>query len=159
MPDQASSEAVATVARCPWCSADLPGDAGASCPACGAILSGEPERQLPGVTAIDADAIVRAARTPIPVRRNRLLSWISGDDSADFETPADPGSLAPPQPDVRREMIRIEIEAEVASMQADGEWVVADVRPGAEAADAVAADAPDVPPAAPASEPPEAGPA
>ncbi|HEY0443981.1 MAG TPA: hypothetical protein VGC90_07160 [Candidatus Limnocylindrales bacterium] len=134
MADPASSDAVATAARCPWCSADLPGGAGASCAACGAILTGEPERQLPGVTAIDSDAIARGARTPPPVRRSRLLSWISGDDGAEFDTPAQPGSLAPPLPDVRREMLRLEIEAEVASMQAEAEWIVSEAQADARAA-------------------------
>jgi len=73
------------------------------------------------VTAIDAEAIVRAARAATPVRRNRLLSWISGDDPPEAGTPAEPGSLSPPPPDVRREMMRLALEAEVANLQAEAD--------------------------------------
>jgi hypothetical protein len=46
------------------------------------------------------------------------MSWISGDYELD-ENPAPPGSLAPPPPDVRREMLRLELEAQVANLQAE----------------------------------------
>lgn len=133
MADQRASDATATVAHCPWCSADLPTAHGPNCPSCGATLAGEPERPLPGVTAVDAEAIVRAARTPTPQRRSRLLSWISGDDGSEAETPAQPGSLAPPPPEVRREILRLELEAEVANLQAEAESVVSEAEVDARA--------------------------
>jgi len=46
------------------------------------------------------------------------MSWISGDYEVD-EKPAPPGSLAPPPPAVRREMLRLELEAQVANLQAE----------------------------------------
>jgi hypothetical protein len=104
---------------CPWCSTELPSAAVTDCPSCGAILVGEPEAAVPGVTAIDAEAIVRNARTPVPERRSRLLGWITGDDGPDTAPPAPPGSLEPPPPAVRREMLRMELEAEVAELQAE----------------------------------------
>jgi hypothetical protein len=104
---------------CPWCSVELPSAATTDCPSCGAILVGEPETAVPGVTAIDAEAIVRNARAPVPERRSRLLGWITGDEGSDAETPAPPGSLEPPPPAVRREMLRMELEAEVAELQAE----------------------------------------
>jgi hypothetical protein len=112
---------------CPWCSATLPADPGATCPSCGATLRTETEAQVPGVTAIDAEAIVRAARAPTPQRRSRLLSWISGDyEDEGGEAASTPESLAPPPPEVRREILRLELEAEVANLQAEAESIMAD---------------------------------
>jgi hypothetical protein len=107
--------------HCPWCSAPLPSDEETACPSCGATLVGDAEAALPGVTALDAEAIMRNARSATPQRRSRLLSWISGEYDEGGETPAPPGSLAPPPPAVRREMLRLELEAEVASLQAETE--------------------------------------
>ncbi len=104
---------------CPWCSAELPSNQESTCPSCGATLIGETEAAVPGVTAIDAEAIVRGARGATPERRSRLLTWITGEDDAELETPAAPGSLDPPPPEVRREMLRMELEAVVADLQAE----------------------------------------
>ena len=104
---------------CPWCSAELSSTTATECSSCGATLIGEPESAVPGVTAIDAEAIIRNARTAVPERRSRLLGWITGDDGPEVETPAQPGSLDPPPPAVRREMLRMELEAEVAELQAE----------------------------------------
>src|SRR5919197_2875180 len=113
-------------AHCPWCSAPLPSSSEERCPSCGATLVGENESSLPGVTAIDAEAIVRNARSTSGPKRSRLLSWISGEDTETDEAPAPPGSLAPPPPDVRREILRLELEAEVANLQAEADSILAD---------------------------------
>jgi hypothetical protein len=81
---------------------------------------------VPGLTAIDAEAIVRAARQPVVQRRSRLLSWISGEYDTGDDTPPPPGSVAPPDLDVRREMLRLELEAEVANLQAEAGLVMAE---------------------------------
>ncbi len=131
---------------CPWCSEPLPADTASACPSCGATLKAETDQQLPGVTAIDAEAIVRAARAPTPQRRSRLLSWISGEyDDGNAEVASAPGSLAPPPPEVRREILRLELEAEVANLQAEAESIMSDAEVGAhdEAAEAAAADGSD----------------
>ena len=47
--------------RCMWCSAVLPSDHETACPSCGATLVGQGEAAVPGLTAIDADAILRNA--------------------------------------------------------------------------------------------------
>jgi hypothetical protein len=140
MAEPSGPDSAATPARCPWCSAELASRTAPNCSSCGAVLTGEPDTALPGVTAVDAEAIVRAARVATPVRRNRLLSWISGDDGPEDETPAEPGSLAPPPPDVRREMMRLALEAEVANLQAEADSYVA------------------IEPDAPATEPPDEAP-
>ncbi|HVL53907.1 MAG TPA: hypothetical protein VM344_06560, partial [Vitreimonas sp.] len=113
---------------CPWCSAELPPEALETCTWCGAKLAGEPDVPVPGVTALDAEAIVRAARTVAPQRRSRLLTWITGEDADDGDTVAPPGSVDPPAPEVRREMLRMELEAEVAELQAEVGALAADAR-------------------------------
>jgi hypothetical protein len=123
MVDDLQAQSVA-VEHCSWCSAEI-APALATCPACGATLTGDSDASLPGVTALDPEAIARAKRPATPQRRNRLLSWISGDYD-DVEAPAPPGSLSPPPIEVRREMLRLELAAEVASLQAQNDALVAE---------------------------------
>jgi hypothetical protein len=118
MLDDAIPGASEPLPHCMWCSAELPSDQETVCPSCGATLIGEPDSPVPGVTAIDAEAIVRAARATKPRQRSRLLSWISGDYEVE-EKPAPPASLSPPPLAVRREMLRLELEAQVANLQAE----------------------------------------
>ncbi len=122
-----------SLSRCPWCSAELPaelpgGDA-AACPSCGATLASAtgPEPDIRGVTTLDHEAILRA-RSEVSRPRSRLLSFITGDTSG--PVPADPAaaaSLAPPGADVRREMLRLEIEAERAELEAESVALKSDV--------------------------------
>jgi hypothetical protein len=108
-----------TEPRCPWCSAVLSSPDLATCPSCGAQLNG-PEAELPGVTTIDVAAL--AWKAGAPPRRNKLMSWISGD--ADDEPTSSPESLSaiePPSLAVRREMLRLELEAEGISLPHDAE--------------------------------------
>lgn len=109
-----------------WCSAALPSDSETVCPSCGATLIGEGDSQVPGVTAIDAEAIVRGARAARSKPRSRLMSWISGEYEEEGEEPAPPGSLSPPPPEVRREMLRLELEAQVANLQAEAGAIAAE---------------------------------
>jgi hypothetical protein len=111
--------------HCPWCSAEI-APALPNCPACGATLQGDSDTSLPGVTALDQEALLRAGRSATPRRGSRLLSWISGDYEDGFDKPAPPGSLAPPPLEVRREMLRLEIEAETASLQAETDALAAE---------------------------------
>lgn len=111
---------------CPWCSARYTGEA-ETCPSCGAALTTDPttDTSLPGLTAIDAAAIVRA-KTPVARPRNRLLSWISGEYPDDTPSVAEAGALQPPDLDVRREMLRLELEAEVANLQAEADALMSE---------------------------------
>jgi hypothetical protein len=156
MVDDLQAQSVA-VEHCSWCSAEI-APALATCPACGATLTGDSDASLPGVTALDPEAIARAKRPATPQRRNRLLSWISGDYDDGVDVAAPPGSLSPPPLEVRREMLRLELAAEVASLQAQNDALVAEAElegrgsPPQPAATAVAPE----PQPAPASEPVEA---
>ena len=131
---------------CPWCSASYTGDP-ERCPSCGAALAADPtvDPSMPGLTAIDAAAIVRA-KTPAQRPRNRLLSWISGEYPESEATPAEAAALAPPDLQVRREMLRLELEAEVANLQAEAEALRAEAVVEGRGA-GIAAPASDVDPA------------
>jgi hypothetical protein len=102
---------------CPWCSAIVDSGDALTCPSCGATLVAGGEGAIPGVTTIDADAVLRGSRVPGP-RRNPLLAWISGDFD-DEDAAAGHRSVAPPDPAVQREMLRLEIEAATAQLAAD----------------------------------------
>jgi hypothetical protein len=139
MLDDATNGTSTPLPRCMWCSAVLPSNSEVNCPTCGATLIGEGDNQVPGVTAIDAEAIIRAGRDAKPRQRSRLMSWLSGEYPEEDE-PAPPGSLEPPSADVRREMLRLELEAQVANLQAEAEAMAAE-----QAVDAVdAGTAPEV---------------
>jgi hypothetical protein len=108
---------------CPWCSAALTPDA-TVCPSCGANLVADGDPNVPGVTAIDAASLVRSKATPQP--RNRLLSWISGEYQPDLPSKAESQAIAPPDDEVRREILRLELEAEVANLQAEADAIRAE---------------------------------
>jgi hypothetical protein len=123
MTDEPTTSASAAV--CPWCSAALPPGGAAKCPSCGAALINEVDDALPGLTTIDAGAIVRSRQSAIRPK-SRLLSWLSGDDPDEAFTKAEGNALEPPELDVRREMFRMELEAEVANLQAENEAILAE---------------------------------
>jgi hypothetical protein len=101
------------------------------------------------VTAIDHEAILRAGREPVRQPRSRLLSWLSGEYVDDSTSPAAAEAIGPPAADVRAEILRLEIEAELADRQAEATSIIADAavegRPlpglGLDAADRVGDDA------------------
>jgi hypothetical protein len=114
LPTDRSADSV-----CPWCSTSVTPET-ATCPSCGAILISDEEPDLPGVTAVDL-AVLRGEKKP--PGRSRLLSWISGE-YPDDEAPAtvsDSEALAPPDPAVQREILRLEIQAELANLQAEAD--------------------------------------
>ena len=146
MLDEATTGGSTPAPRCNWCSAVLPSDHEVTCPSCGATLLGDGDPSVPGLTAIDAEAILRNARAAKTKPRSRLLGWISGEyDDAAAGPSAAPGSLAPPPADVRREMLRLELEAQVANAQAEVEAMAADaaVEEGRSLAPADVSDAAD----------------
>jgi hypothetical protein len=146
MLDATAGEASAAP-RCTWCSAPLPSDHETTCPSCGATLIGDGEASVPGLTAIDAEAILRNARAAKAKPRSRLLSWISGEYAEGADAAPAPGSLAPPDDAVRREMLRLELEAQLANAEAETAALTADAaveegRPLADAAGAAPTEEP-----------------
>jgi hypothetical protein len=110
---------------CPWCSAAITSET-AVCPSCGAILNADEPVEVPGVTAVDASATRGPATKPAPPARSRIMSWISGDYPDDGSLAADSQALAPPDPEVQREMLRLELEAEVANLQAENDALLSE---------------------------------
>jgi hypothetical protein len=133
-------------AVCSWCSAEVT-EGATECPSCGANLVADGEPNVPGVTAVDAASIIRSKSAPQP--RNRLLSWISGEYATDVPSKAEAEAIAPPDLEVRREILRLELEAEVANLQAEADALRAEAAAEGrtiealepEAAEAEAADA------------------
>lgn len=109
--------------RCPWCSAVLERADAATCPSCGANLLEPTGVSVPGVTAIDAEALARRhseLRAP-----SGIVGMLSGDDTgapSEAELPA----LAPPDEAVRREMLRMELDAQLATLTAEAHAVAAE---------------------------------
>lgn len=127
MLDDATAGTSTPTPHCMWCSAELPSNHETVCPSCGATLVGDGETQVPGLTAIDAEAILRNARAAKTKPRSRIMSWISGEYDEDAtDAAAAPGSLSPPPAAVRREILRLELEAQVANAQAEVESMQAD---------------------------------
>ena len=108
---------------CPWCSTPVGPDA-VTCPSCGAALTGDEEPHVPGVTAIDqksAATIRRPTKSP-----SRLMAWIAGDTQDDIPSEAEALAIAPPDLEVRRAILRLELEAEVAHLQAETDAILAE---------------------------------
>jgi hypothetical protein len=117
MVDQPASTETHPGSVCPWCSARLTPDA-ITCPSCGANLTSDEVHELPGVTAVDHEAIRSLKRD---VGRNRILSWISGEYEPEGTSQVEAGALQRPDVDVQREILRLELEAEVANLQAEAD--------------------------------------
>lgn len=115
MADQTLPADIPSESICPWCSAVVV-PASPTCASCGAILESDEDRELPGLTAVDPAALRPETK---PASRNRLLSWISGEYPEDAPTASEAQALAPPDAEVQREIIRLELEAEVANLQAE----------------------------------------
>ena len=108
-----------TAPHCQWCSAELPAPDLDICPSCGATLSSAGATEdIKGVTTLDPEAILRA-RAEVSRPRNRLLSFITGDEPVDVPGEQEAAAIAAPDDAVRREMLRLELEAERADLEAE----------------------------------------
>lgn len=105
-------------AVCPWCSASIT-EGMTECSSCGANLVPDGDPNVPGLTAVDAASIIRSKSPQQP--RSRLLSWLSGEYTTDLPSRAEQQAIAPPDLEVRREILRLELEAEVANLQAEAD--------------------------------------
>jgi hypothetical protein len=95
---------------CPWCSATVPVKA-ATCPSCGASLREAAAGEVLGVTQIDPSAVSRAKR----VKPRRFTAWLTGEAPVEEEAG---GKIEPLSPEVRREMLRLELAAIDAELEA-----------------------------------------
>jgi hypothetical protein len=96
---------------CPWCSATVTTQA-ATCPSCGASLREAAEGDILGVTQIDPSAVSRIRR----VKPRRITSWLTGDSPVEDEETG--GKIEPPSAEVRREMLKLELAAIDAELEA-----------------------------------------
>lgn len=162
MADQVRGEdtlAPANMPHCPWCSATLDAVDAARCPSCNAQLREETAAEVPGVTKVDLDAVLSSRKAP--PRQSGLMGWLSGSYPDEVVAPEAQREVSPPDDAVRREMIRMEIAAIEARVEAErAEWATElALEPGAlPAAEPIAAsDDASVPAAAPADDPPVEG--
>ena len=95
---------------CPWCSASVPIEA-TTCPSCGAQLREAAEGDVLGVTQVDPSAVSRVRR----VKPRRITAWLTGESPAEEENG---GKIEPPSEAVKREMLRIELAAIDAELEA-----------------------------------------
>lgn len=128
-------------ASCPWCSEPLPVPDAPDCPSCGAHLLGGEDVEVPGVTAIDP-ALARIAAAPMKVKRTFGSLLVGDENEIPPPTEAEMPALARPDADVRREMLRLEMEARLAELQADARMLEAEGHPVPAAIPGLAAEQP-----------------
>jgi hypothetical protein len=162
LPESPPPQPVATGARCPWCSTPVASPDAITCGVCGATLTADAEVEIPGVTAIDAQHAMRAA-APRKVRRTFGALFVGRDDEIPPPSEVELPALAPPDADVRREMLRIQLDAELANLTARAAALAAErgiVIPGPPAGAREPDASPDSagPPPAPTAELPAEGP-
>ena len=104
-------------ASCPWCSAPVASPDDVTCGACGATLQGDAAIEIPGVTAIDGQHASRAA-APRKIRRTFGALFVGSDDEILPPSEAELPALAMPTAEVRREMLRLQLDAELADLTA-----------------------------------------
>jgi hypothetical protein len=119
--------------HCPWCSVTLGSSVPDRCPSCGAVLVEDPDTSVPGLTAVDPDAVKRAATWERTRQRSSIRDLFEVDRGEAEESGVQPSSieaLDPPSMAIRVEMARIKAEleaaaehdaAELAALQAEAE--------------------------------------
>ena len=123
-----ATAATSPTPACPWCSAPLPGVEAATCPSCGArLVEEEGGVEIPGVTAVDP-GLLAAATAPRKVRRTFGSLLVGDDDEIPPPSEAEMPALAPPDLEVRREMLRLELEARLTELRAEALALEADDR-------------------------------
>src|SRR2546429_9386986 len=93
IPQSSPTTADSAALHCPWCSAELPSADATECPSCKATLVSTAEAAVPGVTAIDVEAMLRGRREPTK-QRGGIPGWVSGAAGGGKPTPADPQTFA-----------------------------------------------------------------
>lgn len=107
----AKKQASGETSTCPWCSAAVPAEA-PRCPSCGAALRDGVDDDVPGVTQVDLNATSRLAR----LKPGRVAMWLGAERTTD--DPALSGRVEPPSDEVRKEMLRLELAAIEAELEA-----------------------------------------
>lgn len=121
------ADEAAPMTACPWCSEPLPTIGIPDCPSCGAHLVEDAPVDVPGVTEVDP-GLLRAAAAPRRVKRTFGALLVGEDDEIPPPSEAEMPALARPDVEVRREMLRLEMEARLASLQAEARMLDTDER-------------------------------
>jgi hypothetical protein len=108
----ARKKAAAETTACPWCSAAVPIHA-STCPSCGAALRDAADGDVAGVTQVDMAATTRLARMKPP---GRIAQWLGAERTTD--NPDLSGRIEPPSDAVKQEMLRLELAAIDAEIEA-----------------------------------------
>lgn len=122
------AKASGETATCPWCSATVPVEA-ATCPSCGASLRDAAEGDVLGVTQVDPAAVVRTKR----IHTRSIAAFLGvGDGPSDEEST---GKVEPPSDAVKREMLKLELaaidaEIEAKAKEAAAQAALAPEKPG-----------------------------
>ncbi len=119
-PAKKSSAAQGTgeTTTCPWCSAIVPVEA-ATCPSCGASLRDAAEGDILGVTQVDPAAVIRTKH----IRSRNIAAFLGVGDGPDDEEST--GKVEPPSDAVKREMLKLELAAIDAEIEAKAQAVAA----------------------------------
>jgi hypothetical protein len=119
------ADEAALMTVCPWCSEPLPTLGVPDCPSCGAHLVEDTSVEVPGVTAIDP-GLLRVAAAPRKVKRTFGSLLVGDDDEIPPPSEAEMPALARPDAEVKREMLRLEMEARLAALQAEARMLDAE---------------------------------
>jgi len=122
-----AAEAAPAVPVCPWCSGPLPSIDAAACPSCGARLVGDEGADIPGVTTVDP-GLRAVAAAPRKVKRTFGSLLVGDDNEVPPPSEAEMPALAPPDLEVRREMLRLELEARLRELRAEVQAIEAEDR-------------------------------
>ncbi len=76
------------------------------------------------MTAVDQKLV--ATKRPRTQSPSRLMAWIGGEFPDDIPSEAEAKAIAPPEQEVRREILRLELEAEVARLQAETDAILSE---------------------------------
>jgi hypothetical protein len=108
-----AKKAIGESATCSWCSAIVPAEA-ATCPSCGAALRDAVDGDVLGVTQVDLAATSKLAR--MTKQPGRLAVWLGAERTT--ENPELAGRIEPPSDEVRKEMLKLELAAIDAEIEA-----------------------------------------
>jgi len=95
---------------CPWCSTEIPTGAGA-CPNCAALVEGTAVSEIPDLTVEEPGATLRPDEERISDDLDPKARLLADHDG----TPADAAAFNPPSDEVRVEMRKMELEAEIVN--------------------------------------------
>ena len=114
----ATKKASGETTTCPWCSATVPVEA-VKCPSCGASLRDGADGDIPGVTQLDPAAVVRTKK----IRSRNIAAFLGVGDGPDDEEST--GKVEPPSDAVKREMLKLELAAIDAEIEAKAQAAAA----------------------------------